>query len=116
MDDNPSANIIVVLNNGDGMFRNVPKKLDQSWFDLQLGLIDDDKYLDLVVILEKDDLVHIYFGFGNGSFAQPEQIVINRNLALVGLALDDLNNDGRVDIVLADQREDQLITLINACH
>lgn len=41
------------------------------------------------------------------------KLFVDRSLSLTGFALGDFNNDEDVDIVVADQKEDKLITLIN---
>ena len=115
--------IIVVLSNSNGTFQEFStysdtfeSVLDVGLSALQLGHLNDDKNLDMAAVYYGAGYLQIYFGFGNGSFAQPITLLAKRSLSLVGLAFGDFNNDQHLDIVVADENKSQLIVLINDCQ
>lgn len=117
------SDIIVVLSNSNGTFQEFSIYSDtfESVSDarmrvVQLGYLNDDKNLDMAAVYYGAGYLQIYFGFGNGSFAQPIKLLEHRGLSLVGLAFGDFNNDQHLDIVVTDENKSQLIVLINDCQ
>jgi hypothetical protein len=61
---------------------------------------NNDKQIDIVVANSGVNNVGIFFGYGNGSFAN--QITYPTDSYPLSVAVDDFNNDTRLDIVVAN--------------
>lgn len=57
-----------------------------------------------------DGTLNIFFGFGNGSFAAPMVSFIGREPS--SLAIDDLNKDGWMDIIVSNYADNNISVLI----
>jgi flagellin len=67
----------------------------------QIGDINGDGYNDVALKNSTDTRVLIYFGDASGSFATSRSLVFSTGSSDAILSLNDLNNDGRSDIILA---------------
>ncbi|MDB5352698.1 MAG: Alkaline phosphatase [Planctomycetota bacterium] len=97
-----TSNVGILLNNGDGTFRevNAPGGLMRAE-SVAVGDIDGDGNTDLVVADGfSGGRVAVFLGHGDGSFAAPQTFdTDNTSYNTFGVAVADLNGDGRPDIV-----------------
>jgi hypothetical protein len=94
----------VLLGNGDGTFQlpledQVPGLMVFS-HSQALADVNGDNKLDLVVASPTDNSVSLLMGNGDGSFQQPQTLVVGANPDSVAVA--DVNGDGKPDIVVAN--------------
>ena len=91
------------LNLGNGTF-NIQQIQDMNNFSSQqfivAGDVNNDHHQDIVLVMAKISSIGILLGYGNGSFARGYQFPIGSDSTLYSISLDDLNNDGHVDIIL----------------
>ncbi len=90
----------VYLGQGDGTFAPLPSLVGDYWF-VRVADINEDALPDLLCLSPADDAVHVFLGFGDGSFAEStvavEPITYNSTLDT-----GDFNQDGHVDFVWLD--------------
>ncbi|MGD0964743.1 MAG: FG-GAP-like repeat-containing protein [Candidatus Acidiferrales bacterium] len=105
---NESANTIsILLGNGDGTFQsktdivagNGPVSIVATNFHDLNGL----GALDLAVANHNDNTLLIYQGNGDGTFQKPAVIQLPSGYSPAGIAAADLNGDGHIDLVVADE-------------
>ena len=94
--DYRETNFVVMLNDGNGTFRNVAfdymNAIDRS--HIQIGDMNHDTHLDIVLISDFDaSKIEVYYGFGNGSFAALEGIFAVEDRVLEQLELADFNGE-----------------------
>ena len=69
---------------------------------IAMGDFNNDTQMDLAVVSTGTDSVGIFFGYGNGSFREQVTYSTGNNSSPVSLAVADLDDDGRLDIVIAN--------------
>jgi len=83
--------------------------------DIKLGDVNNDGILDLVVTNSDRDSVDVYIGNGKGGFSlapgSPFTASASAEFYTRSLYLVDLNEDGKLDIVTANQRRNTFATL-----
>ena len=67
---------------------------------LATGDLNDDRILDIVVTNDNDNLINIFIGSVNGSFALTTTISTGIESYIRAIVLGDLNNDRQLDIVV----------------
>jgi hypothetical protein len=109
---NPN-DVYVYFGNGKGQFigPEIVPLPDPSRFagDVAIADLNGDGYPDLAT-----GTVSIAFGTASGKFRAPVNYTINNNAPTFNLALADLKNDGRLDILTDSQ--DSVSVLLNAGH
>ena len=91
--DRARGELAVVLDGGDP--NGVRTQLEDLWQSVSLGQMDDDGWLDLVVI--REERVQIRRGIGDGSF--DDGVAVSFTAPVIEVALIDLNRDGRDDLI-----------------
>jgi hypothetical protein len=76
---------------------------------LAAGDLDGDGAADLVVTHDDDPMIHLLLGDGHGSFRRAANSPVHLPRTVWGVALADLNGDGRNDIVLGSYQGDALV-------
>lgn len=113
-----NSGIIVLIGNGDGQFRPLPASphgLPESPSEMALGDVDGDGNLDLALAIHDSYAVVLLRGDGQGGFARTPNPSVTMKAGAHphthGLALGDLNGDGKLDLVTANSNPDNVITV-----
>jgi hypothetical protein len=95
----------ILLGNGNGIFSNqttystITRSLP---FSIAVGDFDKDSRLDIVVANKGADNIGVFFGYGNGTFAKQVIFSTVRASQPTSVVVGDFNNDGRLDIAVAN--------------
>jgi uncharacterized repeat protein (TIGR01451 family) len=119
--------VSVLLNNGDGTLAERTDYTDNVLFerpsDVQLGDVNNDGFLDIVVANNKagtSATVVVLLGHGDGTFGEPRAYVLDPPAEKIGseskatkVVLGEVNNDNRIDIIAAvEGRGDGLVAVL----
>ena len=100
-----SSNVAVLLGNGDGSFQApVTTNLDTLPEYPAFGDIDGDGNLDIVYasIIDWPSVLHIAKGNRDGTFTLADStIALTSDDSIISIVLGDVNNDGKLDAVMA---------------
>jgi hypothetical protein len=106
------------LGDGTGRFAAAPgSQINLSYMpgDVEMGDVNGDKIVDLGVTSSDRDAVDIFLGDGKGGFNRaagaPFTVSAAAELYTRSLNLVDLNEDGKLDIVTANHRQNSFATL-----
>ena len=91
----------VLIGNGDGSFANAVVYDTERYLNLDLEDLDGDGSLDVVIGHWITNNFSVQYGNGDGSFADAVNYSLGTNTQ--DLDIGDVNNDGLMDIVLADR-------------
>lgn len=97
-----SSSVFIYLGYGNGSFSNsIPVPIEFPSFPLTLALGDfnNDTFLDLVIGHLGISFIHVYLGYGNGSFYLKYTYTPTDVSEIFSMSINDLNNDGHLDIV-----------------
>ena len=104
-----TGGISVFLNNGRNVFRQQIIHFggdDSRPLSLAVADFNNDSRLDFVVANFKGNSIRIFLGNGNGTFLKPTTILIaTPDFRPRAVCVGDLNNDSRLDIVVAHQND-----------
>jgi hypothetical protein len=105
--DKGANTVSILLGNGDGTFQ---PKTDIATGVAPVSVITADfhdlagtGFTDLAVANQGDNTISIFQSNGDGTFMTPTLITLPAGYAPSALAAADLNNDGHIDLVVADQ-------------
>ncbi|MCP4601306.1 MAG: VCBS repeat-containing protein [Proteobacteria bacterium] len=82
--------------------------------DVAVGDIDQDGALDIVASEKNTDAIYLYYGAGDGTFAQPQTFEIFGHQPL-SVAVVDLNLDGAPEVITGNRNSNNISILINNC-
>ena len=118
MANNLKDNIAVMLGNGDGTFGEQTIYLTGYYSSprfLVVGDFNNDARLDIAVSNYYAQSVSILFGTKNGTFVAPTMFLIDVYTLPISIVAGDFNNDGKLDLAVADQANGNLFILLNTC-
>jgi hypothetical protein len=97
-------NIGILLGYGNGGFADqltYSTGIDSVPSSIAVGDFNDDHHLDIAVVNTASDTIGIFLGYGNGRFANMTIYSIGISSVPVAIAVDDLNKDNHLDLVVA---------------
>jgi subtilisin family serine protease len=124
-----SSLVLIFKGNCDGSFQSFPNEIivggGEAPVSLAMSDMNGDGHLDVVTAggsfgvgsifgQEATNLVTVLLGDGKGNFSLPK--VYRNQPSMFGLALADLNGDGRPDVIAASQDDDSVAVLLNDTH
>jgi hypothetical protein len=109
-----TGGVSVLLGNGDGTFRSSFYYPHDTYRNpsVAVGDFNGDHRLDLAATnLDSASSLSVFLGYGDGTFQSPQDYPLNAQP--IGLAVADLNQDGRPDLVTANSSRSVSILLGN---
>ncbi len=109
------ANVGVFLGYGNGTFSNQTTysiSRGAGPIDVVVGDLNNDDRLDIVVALQGDSSIIVFLGNGDGTFSLQLPYSIGGQFQPYGCALGDVNNDNRLDVVVSDEYNGDIVVLL----
>jgi hypothetical protein len=113
-----SRNIGILFGCGNGTFANVTINSTGIGSDpssIAAGDLNNDNHVDLVVANWGTNNVLVFFGKGDGSFFEPKPYSVGYNARPQSVAIGDINNDGMLDIVVANYGTNDVEIFLQTC-
>ena len=113
-----SDNVGIFLGYGNGSFRQVAiysTGVSSTPVAIAAKDMNKDNYPDLVVANRGSNEVLIFVGIGDGTFVEPKRYSVGYNAHPQSVAIADINNDGKLDIAVANDGSDYLQILFQTC-
>jgi hypothetical protein len=111
-------NLVILLGFGNGTFateamystgdRSHPQSIAVADFD-------NDNIMDIAVANSGTSNILLFYGYGNGTFGNEESHPLGYNYLPYSIAVNDLNQDGWMDIVIACYNTDNVEILMKMC-
>ncbi|CAF1095868.1 unnamed protein product [Rotaria sordida] len=105
----------ILLGYGDGGFKqhgSLSSEPNAGTNGIDIGDVNKDNKLDIVVVNRNDGNVGVFLGQGNGSFSEQETFSTGNGSSPAGLALNDLNNDNILDLVVTSHENGLLLVFL----
>lgn len=103
--------IQLLINYNENSFMNMlslPTGLGSHPQSVTIADLNQDQLLDIAVANAWDDSMNVFLGLGNGSFTQRYVYSTGNSSAPKSIATADLNKDGRLDLVTANEGTDSV--------
>ncbi len=98
---------------GDGTFQpEVTYNADRA-YGVVVGDFDQDGIQDIATSAGTNDYIDILLGFGDGTFQKEQQINLPVSASTYWMAGGDLRNDGKSDLVVADETNAEVYVLLS---
>lgn len=95
--------VTVLLGNGDGTFQAASAPWGESATSIAVADVNSDGRPDLLVLPGESDnleaVMNVFLGNGDGSFQPPVSYRVPGVLSALGLAVADINQDSKLDVV-----------------
>lgn len=98
-------NIYILFGDGDGYFRDnvtLPTGTDSGPCSIDIGDLNKDHSLDIIVANQMSKTIGIFFGNSNGTFSAQKVYFISSYANLSAIVVSDINNDTILDILVTD--------------
>ncbi|CAF4155908.1 unnamed protein product, partial [Rotaria sordida] len=112
-------NIVVLFGFGDGSFllgTAYQTGHGSAPYVLTIGDFNNDSRLDIAVVNEKSNNINIFLGYGREPYAGVTSYWTGSGSQPHSIAIGDLNNDGRSDIVVANYGTHNVGVLLGRSH
>ncbi|CAF3807942.1 unnamed protein product, partial [Rotaria sp. Silwood1] len=99
--------VSVLLGDGNGSFGNIliyPNSDNSDTHGLAVGDFNNDGWLDFSVAYSDAHSIAVCFGYGDGSFSNQRTYLTDIDSNPFALAVADFNDDGQLDIVVANKK------------
>ncbi|CAF1482548.1 unnamed protein product [Rotaria sordida] len=111
-----SNNIGIFLGMGNGSFANqTTYSTDSSPYSAAVGDFDNDCILDIIISNYENNNLGVLRGYGNGAFGSIVLIQLKYGTHPFSVLVDDLNNDGKLDLIVANNGTDNLQVFVQTC-
>ena len=113
-----SENIMILLGDGYGSFVNTTiysTGIQSDPSAIAVAYLDGDSYLDVVVANRGTNNVLVFLGKGDGSLSKLRSYPMGYNARPQSVAIADMNNDHRLDIIVANYESDFVEILLQTC-
>ena len=99
-----STSVTVMLGNGDGTFQTaLNSAAGPQPSSIAVGDFNGDGKLDVAVTDASTFSIYILLGKGDGTFGPAQPFKTGENVNPVSIVVSDFNNDGKLDVAVADQ-------------
>ncbi|CAF1220352.1 unnamed protein product [Rotaria sp. Silwood1] len=82
-------------------------------YSIAVGDFNNDRQVDAVVVNYDSDNINFFLGFGNGSFGSVISYTTGLESGPCSVVVGDFNNDSRLDIVSANNRDNSIILFLH---
>lgn len=110
-----SHNVGVFLGDSNGTFTNAGMYSNDVYsppYSVALGDFNNDQMLDIIVANYATDSIGMFLGSGNGSFANQVEYPTGNNSGPWAMAVSQMNDDDRLDIVVTYSFSDSVAVLL----
>jgi hypothetical protein len=108
-------NVGVFLGHGNGIFQIqmiFTTGINSHPYSIAIDNLNNDTYLDIVVACSGTNNVGVLLGYGNGTFTIPTEYFTGDNSLPRSVAIADLDDDNKLDIVVANYGNGNIIVLL----
>jgi hypothetical protein len=106
--------VVVSLGNGNGGLA-IPTKYSTGFYsypiDVKVVDVNNDSVLDIVVANYGTDSVGVFFGYGDGTFANQTALSIGSSHP-ISIVVGDFNHDGWIDLAVANGISNNIVVLL----
>ena len=109
-----TTTVSVLRGNGNGTFKavtSVPVGFTQQ--DESLGDVNGDGILDIITANYGNDKTSVLLGNGNGTFKASQTFTTGANSGPMSIVLGDVDGDGRLDILTANRKSNNISVIMN---
>jgi hypothetical protein len=111
-------NFVILLGVGNGTFAmgaTYSTEIDSRPYAVAIADFNNDNNMDIVVANSGTNNILLFYGNGNGTFGNKESYPLGYDYRPYSIAVNDLNHDGWMDIVIACYGTDHIEILMKTC-